>query len=123
MASSIPNRELAGLVALRVNYPFQAATLSAYKGDAGAGINTPVLADDSTMSSGPTDNLGSVKVADSAGLGQNSIGSYSGKYGLGALYAVLPNDGDTPVAVRPFRRFLTAQSIFRREVFAPPAGN
>jgi hypothetical protein len=115
MTSTISNHELAGLVCLRINYPFQAATLTAFTGN--PGVNNPVLANDS-ISSGDLTNLNAS--TQNVGTTNNSIPSYAGTFGLGALYAVVPNNGDTAVAVRPYRRFLVAQSIFRREVFGSP---
>ena len=49
--------------------------------------------------------------------GGNSLNSnvYSGPYGLGGLYM-------GGVRVRPFRRVMTAQALFRREVFAEQSG-
>jgi hypothetical protein len=115
MASTIPNHELAGLVALRINYPFQAAGLVQYRiGDV---PNAVVVADDSNLlANGGSDATAVGGNLASPTSSQASIASYSGPLGLGALYA---NDNDHPV--RPFRRLLTAQSIFRREVFGPPA--
>ena len=100
-----------GLVAVRVNYPFQAAMLSGFR------------------SSAPTDtdpippNLANVIVADEASVQENNaapggsvddpatVGPYVGAFGLGRQFALA---GKT---VRPFRKLISAQAIFRREVF------
>jgi len=113
MTSQIPHKEERGEVALRINYPFQAATLTQYVGP--PGVNNAVLANDSSMSSGtiPTTINGSLTSIQST---PNSIASYGGQFGLGALFTATPAN-DSNVAVRPFRRLLVAQSIFRREVF------
>ncbi len=74
-----------GVIALRINYPFQAATLTAYQTVNGA--QTPIV----TTESG-------------------AIGPYAGADGLGRLPALTKT-------VRPFRRVLSAQAIFRRELF------
>ncbi len=74
-----------GVIALRINYPFQAATLTAYQTVNGA--QTPIV----TTESG-------------------DIGPYAGADGLGRLKALT-------TTVRPFRRVLSAQAIFRRELF------
>src|SRR5207253_2124529 len=105
VASTIPQPELRGLVALRINYPFQATTLSAYQPhqDDAPLINTPVLADDSHVSETNTAPGTAVPYTD-------DLGVYSGQFGLGTLHAL----GEP---VRPFNRLLVAQSIFRREVF------
>lgn len=99
-----------GLAAVRVNYPYQAAMLSAYQ------------------PSPPTDtdpvppNMRNFIVADDGGVQQTNvapggpvddgaIGPYAGPFGLGRQLALA---GRT---VRPFRRLVSAQAIFRREVF------
>lgn len=77
-----------GVVAVTINYPFQAATMSAYqKLDPGVpNGGQPILADPDTP-----------------------VGTYTGANGMGAQYALGGK-------VLPYRRVLTAQSIFRREV-------
>lgn len=77
-----------GIAAVVVNYPFQAATLSGF---------TPQ----------PTGepNAGFVIEAPA----DTPIGTYAGENGLGAQYAFAKK-------VRPFRRLLTGQAFFRREV-------
>ena len=42
--------------------------------------------------------------------GSDDAGPYSGQYGLGKFYALNKE-------VRPFRRLISAQGVFRREVF------
>jgi hypothetical protein len=44
-------------------------------------------------------------------------GSYAGPYGLGRLATPLGNGLGTSQGVRPFRKLLAAQAIYRREVF------
>lgn len=94
-----------GMVALRVNYPFQAASMSAFL-PAGTGVNTPIQADDDAVNAASTPS-------GTALLGGNPGGNntYSGPYGLGRQYALGQE-------VRPFRRLLSAQSMFGREVFS-----
>ena len=104
----VPDR---GLAAVRINYPYQAAALSGFR-------STP-----------PTDtdprppNISNFIVADDAGVQQNNgapgapiddsgtVGPYAGAFGLGRQFALA---GQT---VRPFRKLVSAQAIFRREVF------
>lgn len=86
-----------GLVALRINYPFQAATMSA------TAPNPP----GSRLE--PNAHFIAVPADDEVGA---APGPYSGSSGLGIQYAA----GRT---VRPFRRLISAQSIYRREVFGP----
>lgn len=97
-----------GLVCLRVNYPFQAATMSAYRTDESSGVlvNTPLEANDGGVvdSSGPPP--GTTLVSATGG-----VNTYSGPYGLGRQFALGKE-------VRPFRRVLSGQSMFRREVFS-----
>ena len=92
-----------GLVVLRLNVPFQSAALSAYvqRVPVGGGDprSHPVLA---------TDPAGGGATV--LGAGPEGAGAYSGTYGLGTQY-VLGQE------VRPFRRLVAAQAIFRREVF------
>ncbi len=103
MASGGPER---GLVALRVNCPYQAATMTAFQPvdiEDPNPVNDPILANDGGVS------------APSAGgdlMGSSSgTGTYAGQYGLGKFYALNKE-------VRPFRRLISGQAIFRREVFA-----
>jgi hypothetical protein len=85
LATSLPPSQR-GLIALRINYPFQAAALSAY-------------------TQGP--NGGSIPITTSEG---GDLGPYGGDSGLGVQSALATK-------VRPFRRVLSAQAIFRREIF------
>lgn len=98
-----------GLVAVRVNYPFQAATLSAFLPVAPSGsdptppnVGFPIAADDAGVQQN--------NVAPGATFDDGAIGPYAGAFGLGRQYALA---GRT---VRPFRRVISAQAIYRREV-------
>jgi hypothetical protein len=66
-------------------------------------LSRPLIADDASVEStnAPPGNP----------IGGTAIGPYAGPYGLGAQYALA---GGT---VRPFRRLVSAQAVFRREVF------
>ena len=101
-----------GLVALRINYPYQSATLSAY----------PQQTTWPPSPNGPaiTANDSGVTVVNpgdftpSTGALSNSVyPTYGGTYGLGSQYAWLTQ-------VRPFRRVVSAQAVARREVFQNP---
>ncbi len=92
-----------GLVAVRMHYPFQAATLSAYD-PVDDGTNDVFAADDSGVA------VSVAAESDPLDFSSTTIGTYSGPYGLGSQEALTEQ-------VRPFRRLLSAQSIFRREVF------
>jgi TadE-like protein len=84
-----------GLVALRINYPFQAVTMSA---------TAP------NPSWPPDPNFNYIDASDvQAG---EAAGTYAGPNGLGNQLVFAKN-------VRPFRRLMSAQAIYRREVFGP----
>jgi Flp pilus assembly protein TadG len=74
-----------GFIALRINYPFQAATMGSFQGPREAQMPTT------------TDEAG-------------DFGPYTGDSGRGKLF-IAGRD------VRPFRKVLSAQAIFRREIF------
>jgi hypothetical protein len=107
-ADPVPDR---GLAAVRLNYPYQAAMLSGFLPAAPTAtdplppnIANPILADD-----------GSVQQINTAPGGviddQTSVGTYAGPFGLGRQLALA---GKT---VRPFRKLISVQAIYRREVF------
>ena len=85
--------QLRGTVALRINYPFQAASLSA----TAPSYNWP-----------PDPNFNYIHPSD----GTNTPGTYSGPNGLGDQLVFATN-------VRPYRRLISAQAIYRREVLGP----
>jgi TadE-like protein len=107
-ADPMPNR---GLAAVRINYPYQAAMLSGFQ------PRPPTDTDPLPP------NLSNVIGADDGGVQQinaapgglvddsGAVGAYAGPFGLGRQLALA---GKT---VRPFRRLISAQAIFRREVF------
>jgi hypothetical protein len=107
LASDGPDR---GLVALRINCPYQAASLAAFKVASGSDSNV-ILANDTGVQ---IEDSSGGQVGGDAGftfLGQDDdFGPYGGKYGLGAIYAF-------DQTVRPFRRLISSQSLFRREVY------
>jgi hypothetical protein len=107
-----------GVIALRINYPYQAATLGGYalKSPGTSDPNKPiqVTALDATttgmfqMSGGPMSvNLvpGNPPPSD-----PNRAWLTSGNLGLGNLYAQSQN-------IRPYRKVISSQAIYRREVF------
>ncbi len=99
----------AGLVALRIHVPFQAATLGSYRlqgtGPSEPNLQHPNLAQDSAVSVA----AGSPQLWGDVIPSLDSDGAYGGPYGLGSLTAL-------NTEVRPFRRLFTAQSIQRREL-------
>ena len=92
-----------GLVSLRIVYPFQGAGRIAARSGSG-GTRSPVLVD-ATLSC-----VGLTTVTTAGFGGAQGVGSHAGPLGLGRLFAY----GE---AVRPFRRVLVAEGLFRREVF------
>ncbi len=97
-----------GLVALRINIPYQSAAMSSFR-QSPAGMFEPNgnfvnEADDAAVV-----ELNAAPGALAAGASAASQ-VYAGPYGLGVQQALGKE-------VRPFRRVLTAQALFRREVF------
>lgn len=104
LASTGPQQ---GLVAIRVNYPFQAATLVGFQqgpdGPLEPGGEAIQANDDGvTAVNAPPGGL-------APALPGGGIGPYAGTYGLGGQF-------NWAQVRRPFRKLLTAQAIFRREV-------
>jgi TadE-like protein len=107
-----------GIAAVRVNVPFQAATAGGRSLDTNdpqelfaTGFQNAVIA---TQTVNSATNLGDIVGSQSALLQSHSssiAGAYAGSFGLGSLQIL----GDE---VRPWRKILMAQAIFRREVFA-----
>lgn len=103
-----------GLVALRINYPFQSASMSSFRPNAAGPFepsagNPNVANDASVVELNPGDRPGALT---GAPLSDGALysGAYGGQYGLGA-------QGALGQVVRPFRRVISAQAIYRREVF------
>ena len=110
-----------GLVALRINYPFQSASMSSFQ-PSNAGpfeptIGNPNAADDSGVAElNPGDRPGGLTGA-ALSNGETFSGTYGGEFGLGAQGALGSNQLTGGRPVRPFRRVISAQAIYRREVF------
>jgi len=113
-----------GWVGLRVNYPFQSAGLLAAES---AGVTDPrtgrvtqqVVDADAAISDDPV-SLAALPGTFAPGGAEG--GAYAGTRGLGRLYSIPDADG-APRAVRPFRRLLSANAGFRREVFLLPGAS
>lgn len=94
-----------GLVALRINCPYQATAMAAYRVVSNPGDPSPVI-----------EAHDAVHVVDGSGPGGaligvgTDMGAYAGPQGLGKLWCM-------DKQVRPFRRLISAQSLFRREVY------
>lgn len=98
-----------GLVAVRINIPSQSAAMGAFKPGSSyldPNLANPVIANDAAVTA--------INSAPGALVGSKSTRGFhtnDGPYGMGHVEAL----GKTQ---RPFRRVLTAQAFFRREVFA-----
>ena len=100
-----------GLAAVRVNYPFQAAMLSGFRSPVATAVDplppnlsTPIFADDGSLQE--------LNTPPGAPLEDDgAVGPYAGVFGLGRQLALA---GQT---LRPFRKLISAQAIYRREVF------
>ena len=105
-ADPMPDR---GLAAVRVNYPYQAATLSGYQSPPAGDVDsiTPNVANFITA-----DDAAVQQLNDPPGgpLDEGAVGPYAGQFGLGRQLALA---GRT---LRPFRKLISAQAIYRREV-------
>lgn len=107
-----------GVVAMRINYPYQSGALVAvqYK-DAGGAllstqdaltqdvVNSPIQADDSSVTNAMIPVGYGLVVTDGGSTGANA-----GTYGLGRQFAFT-------MAVRPYRKLVSSQAIYRREVY------
>ena len=102
-----------GVVALRINYPFQSASMSSFQPSPGGTFGqTESLnkANDAGVTElNPDERPGGLTGAPLTD-GDVYAGTYGGQYGLGAQGAVNR-------IVRPYRRVISAQAIYRREVF------
>lgn len=98
-----------GLAAVRINYPFQAATLSGFRrvttfdDPMAPNVSSYIVAEDGAVQQR--------NVPPGSPVGDDgSLGPYAGPFGLGRQLALA---GRT---VRPYRKLLSAQAVFRREV-------
>lgn len=103
-----------GIVALRLNYPFQSASMSSFRinddGPFEPTLGQPNLANDDEVDEINSDDRPGGLTDEPLVGAEIYAGTYGGRYGLGAQGAL----GQT---VRPYRRVLSAQAIYRREVF------
>jgi Flp pilus assembly protein TadG len=97
-----------GMVTLRVNFGYQSPVMSAYPPSQTwppEPTGGPIGANDGEVTTSPGGfYTPTAPPMDSIG------GTYSGQYGLGSQQAMT-------ISVRPFRRLISAQAIYRREVF------
>lgn len=111
-----------GIVALRINYPFQSASMSSFRHDPNAAdfpfeptVGRPNAADDDAVTENPDNRPGALTGAPLLN-GNVYAGTYGGQFGLGAQGALgsATLTGSRPV--RPYRRIISAQAIYRRGV-------
>ncbi len=99
-----------GIVALRINYPYQSASMSGFQQlpnpSSPPGPGNPLVPIDANngVAPGSPPGVGSPVVSDLA------YGPYAGAYSLG-------EQGAWAATVRPYRSLISAQAIYRREVF------
>jgi hypothetical protein len=113
-----------GIVALRINFPFQSASMSSFRHDEAAAdypfeatIGRPYAADDGgVVELSPGDRPGDLTGTPLEGP-EVYAGTYGGQYGLGAQGALGSQAMTGGRPVRPYRRVISAQAIYRREVF------
>lgn len=107
-----------GIVALRLNYPVQSSVMSSFRANPAGPfeptISNPNVADDTSVS--VVDNDG-YSPPGSSTQSDFAYGTYSGQYGLGQQAALGSEQLTGSRPVRPFRRVISAQAIYRREVF------
>ncbi|MFT7464060.1 MAG: hypothetical protein ACI9EF_002409 [Pseudohongiellaceae bacterium] len=107
-----------GLVAVRINVPFQANMLAGYQQGAGGVFDVnagqPIEADDSAVLGGPQPLDGASFLLSANDLVADIPGprAYAGPAGLGSLYSF-------GKVVRPFRKVFAAQALSRREIVLP----
>ena len=111
-----------GMVALRINYPYQSAALVAYQQKDSDGnvleVSDAVGRDDITnvVIQANDDAVTNATLPDGYSLTTPTFDAttyglaHRGEFGLGSLQA-------HATTVRPFRKVITAQGIYRREVF------
>ena len=121
-----------GMVALRINYPYQSSALVAYVHTDADGsviappetigrddvLNVPITANDAVVTGAATATFPDGQTLAAAGYAlvnpvanpNISASAHRGTYGLGEAQAFL-------TTVRPYRKVISAQGIYRREVF------
>jgi Flp pilus assembly protein TadG len=104
-----------GMVALRINYPAQSTTLMNRVGNEGEVI---VDARDDELADGDTGSNYSLVIPAEAGVADTTI--HSGRFGLGRQAAGVYDRQSyllRSAGVRPYRKVISVQAIYRREVF------
>jgi hypothetical protein len=102
-----------GLVALRINYPYQSASMSSFQPPANPASppgppDNPVVPIEANDANVTVNSNGYTATGEPLQSATNGI--YNGAYGLGQQKAWAKD-------VRPYRSLISAQAIYRREVF------
>lgn len=101
---------LSGIVALRINYPAQSATSLAYV-EVDGGEQAPQVADDSEVTIDPLPaHYQLYYPSPNPPHVDGESGVHAGQYGLGQHLAL-------QTKIRPYRKVLSVQAVYRREVF------
>jgi hypothetical protein len=112
-----------GVVALRINYPYQSPVMSGFAPAASEAerfepsITRPIRANDTAVSAPPLSDGQSPVAPDPLGAGLYA-GTYGGQYGLGEQGALNSPQLAAGEPLRPFRRVISVEAIYRREVFS-----
>jgi hypothetical protein len=114
LSGVLPNQPR-GLAAVRINYPYQAAMMTGFRanpiGPLEPNLATPITVATDELSITQTNSAPGALRPDSPDPDEPvSVGPYAGPFGLGHHYS-------SAKIVRPFRKLITAQAIYRREVF------
>jgi hypothetical protein len=98
-----------GIAAVRINYPYQAGMMTGFQPNPDPlepNVGRWIVADGDAAAFAPPPGLD----YDAAASDETLTGAYAGKLGLGRQLAFAQT-------VRPFRKLIAAQAIYRREVF------
>ena len=98
-----------GLAAVRINYPYQAATLSGFQPSVPTDVD-PLPPNIGNVITAEDGAVSETNEAPGSPIDDGAIGPYAGAFGLGRQLALA---GRT---VRPFRKLISVQAIYRREV-------
>jgi len=91
------NSPQGGVAALRLNYPFQSVFFSQWIGDGWVEADDSLVSELNSPNGSPVDPGG-------------EAGPYEGQFGLGRQLA-------WGTSLRPYRRLISTQAVYRREVF------
>lgn len=123
-----PNEDLRGVVAMRVHFPAQSTWLSSFqvRGEFAPNGGDPNAADDGSVEILNPEAMRGSLISSQSLLRENDFGEQiyagtnGGSFGLGVHGAMTsPELTGSAIGIRPYRRVLVSQAIFRRELFLP----